>query len=276
VKKGDVLFEHDAKAAQIALEKAKAELAAAEAKLAGVRTAQLDVARAQLELEATKVTAPISGKVGLPQVAAGTLVFRGQDRATVLTRVSSVDPIGLEFGLDQRSFLRYQQLIREKKVKGAGSSLRVRLPDEDWYPHDGTLDSFGDQVEPRNRVAVRGHLPNPDNSLLPGMVVSIRMSFGPPRPAVKIPERAIYIERDKAYVFVVNEHDVLEFRAVTLGSELVRDETRIVEKRLTEQEEMRIVEKGLTEQDRVARDVHFAGIRPGVHVEPREEKAPAK
>jgi RND family efflux transporter MFP subunit len=295
VKKGDVLFELDSRASQLALDKAEAELALAEAKKkqsdadlkrarklleariareefdtiteraataeAEVKKAKVEVARARLELEATKVTAPMSGQVGRPLVEPGTLVFRGQDRATLLTTVTSLDPIGLTFDMDERSFLTYQRLLREKQVKGAGSSLRMGLAGEKGSPHEGTLDSFEDRFSPQTgTVRVRGIFPNPGQLLLPGMRARVRMTLGPPRAVLEVPEEAILSDQGMKYVLVVNDRNVTERRAVTLG--------------LTDNG-MRIVEKGLGAEDWVV-IAGLNGIHPGDSVEPRKKATPAR
>jgi RND family efflux transporter MFP subunit len=295
VKKGDLLFELDPKAFQLALEKAEIELEAAMAKKklsdtefqrardraeakrgtvddvdkatervvaaeAAVKAARLEVARCRLELEATRVTAPMAGQVGRPLVEPGTLVFRGQDRATLLTTVTSRDPIGLTFDMDQTSFLNYQRLLREHKVEGPGGRLHMAVGDDEEFPREGTLESFEDRVTPEGTVRVRGSFPNPDRLLLPGMFARVRVTFGAPRPGLEIPGGAIYVEQGKQYVVVINDRNVTELRTVTVGRE---------------ENGMRLIEKGLGEKDRVVIGV-VRGGPAGVLVDPREKKAEPK
>jgi RND family efflux transporter MFP subunit len=296
VKKGDVLFELDSRIYQLAVEKAEAELSLAEAKKkqsdadltrvrqqlatgatsreefdkikeravtaeAALKTAKIDVARARLDLESTKVTSPMSGRVGRPLVEPGTLVFRGQDRATLLTTVTSLDPIGLTFDMDERSFLRYQRLLRENRVKGTGSLLRMAVADEEGFPHEGMLESFEDRVSPQTgTVRVRGSFPNPGRLLLPGMFVRVHMTFGPPRAVLEVPEEAILSDQGKKYVLVVNDGNVAERRAVTLGPA---------------DNGMRIVEKGLRAEDWVV-ITGLADIHPGDPVVPRKKTLPKR
>jgi multidrug efflux system membrane fusion protein len=296
VKKGDVLFELDFRASQLALQKASAELTLAQAKkkqsdtdlkraatmLAGrsisreefdtiservatakaeITKAEVEVARARLEVDATKVTAPMNGLVGRPLVDLGTLVFRGQDRATLLTTVTSFDPISLAFDMDERSFLRYQRLLREKQVKGAGSVLRMRLADENGFPHEGTLESFENRVNPQTgMVRVRGRFPNPGQLLLPGMFAGVRMTFGPPRAVLEIPEEAILSDQGKKYVLVLGKGNIAQRREVTLGQA---------------DNGMRIIEKGLGAEEWVV-TTGLANIHPGDAVLPRKKAVPAR
>jgi RND family efflux transporter MFP subunit len=296
VQNGDLLFELDPRAVQLAVQKAEADLVLAVAKkkqsdadlerirqlgatgqmsrvesdkvavqaaaaAAGIETARVEVARAQLDFQSAKIRAPMSGQVGRPLVEAGTLVFRGPDRATVLTTVTSLDPIGLTFDMDERSYLRYQRLLREQKVKGAGGPLRMAVADEEGFPHEGTLESFEDRVSPQTgTIRVRGSSPNPGRLLLPGMFVRVHMTFGPPRAVLVVPEEAILSDQGKKYVLVVNQGKVTERRAVTLGPA---------------DNGMRIVEQGLREEDWVV-ITGLADIHPGDPVEPRKEAAPKR
>jgi RND family efflux transporter MFP subunit len=294
VRKGDVLFELDPRLFQLAREKARTELAAAEARRqqceaerkrfqrlveqgtaerelldkatervaaaeAAVQAARLDVTRAELDLEAAAVRAPMSGQVGEPQVEPGTLVFRGQDRATLLTTVRTLDPIGLNFCVDESSFLRYRRLLGDRRGKGPGGSLRMGMADEDGFPHEGTLESFEDHVDPgTGTVRVRGSFPNPGRLFLPGMMARVRLTVGPPRAVLLVPEEAIHSDQGVKFVLVVNDRKVAERRDVTLGP--VEDG-------------LRIVEKGLRGEDRVV-VAGQKGVRPGDRVEPREAAVP--
>jgi RND family efflux transporter MFP subunit len=291
VKQGDLLFELDSRQARLAVDKAQAGLVMAQAKKkradadlkrvnrlqvartaspeevdkiteeaaiaeAAVKTAEVEVTRARLELDSTRVTAPMSGIIGRPLVEPGTLVFRGQDRATLLTTVTSLDPIRLSFDMDERSFLHYRRLLRDAKVKGVGSALRMGLAGEDGLPHEGTLTGFDNHVSPQTgTVSVRGSFPNRDHLLLPGMYARVRMTLGPPRAVLEIPEEAILTDQGKKYVLIVGKDNTAERRTITLGP--VDDG-------------MRIVEKGLAAEDWVVVG-GLAGVRPGDSIEPRKK-----
>jgi RND family efflux transporter MFP subunit len=295
VKKGDVLFELDSRASQLAVQKAESELALAAVKQeqenrdlkrlqavggnlvpseqldkatwrvtsaeAAVRAAKIEVARAQLDLEATKVTAPMAGQVGRPLVDPGALVFRGQDRATVLTTVTALDPITLVFDMDEYTLLRYRRLLREKQVKGVGSVLRMALVGEGGFPHEGKLDSFEARVDPQSgMVLVRGSFANPGQVLLPGMKAQVRMTFGPPRPVLEVPENSVLSDQDKTFVLVVGDGNIAQRRAVTVG---------------WVDNGMRVIEKGLDAEDWVVTGGH-GSIHPGDRVEPRKETEPKR
>ena len=186
-----------------------------------------------------------------------TIFAKGQ----LLTTVASLDPIGMTFNMSENSFLDYQRLLRDKQVKGAGSPLRMQLASEkNGFSHEGTLESFDDRVNPQTgTVRVRGSFPNPGRLLLPGMFVRVRMTFGPSRAVLEIPDAAILSDQGMKYVLVVNDRNVAERRAVTLGQF---------------DKDMRIIEKGLSAEDWVV-IAGLVGVQPGDTVEPRRKAPPA-
>jgi RND family efflux transporter MFP subunit len=289
VKQGDVLFEIDSRPYQAGLDKAKAGLEVALARLKhaeadvarvkalvtkggasredldqamlAVTVAAAEVKRAQADLEAaqqllsyTKVAAPISGQVGQPLVDPGNLVSAGdRGNGTVLVKLVSLDPIGLSFDMDERSFLRYQKVVREGQVKVEGGPLQVGLSSEKGFPHTGTIDSFGPALDPvTGTIRVRGEMPNPDRLLLPGLFVRVRVPFGKARKVLEVPERAVGTDQSRHFVLVVNGKDIVERREVKLGP---RDDG------------MRSVEEGIGPDDWVV--THPGGPQPGDKVEPR-------
>jgi multidrug efflux system membrane fusion protein len=237
-------------------DKAVAQAASAEA---AVKTAQAEVQQARLKLEATEVRAPVAGRVGLTRVEPGNLVSGG-DRATLLVTITALDPIGLSFDMDERNYLRYQRLLRDKEVKGTGSALNMKVVDENGFPHEGTLEGFDHQVNPQTgTVRVRGRFANPGGLLLPGMHAAARMSFGRPRPVLEVPERAVRsIPGDG--VLVVNARNVVEWRDVKRGK---ADGDR------------RIIDQGLRPEDWVIVGGDRAP-RPGDRVQPKRLKAPER
>jgi multidrug efflux system membrane fusion protein len=175
--------------------------------------------------------------------------------------VTSLDPIGLTFDMDEQSFLRYRRLLREKQVKGAGSSLRMQLAGENGFPHEGTLESFEDRVSPQSgTVRVRGSFENPGRLLLPGIFARVRMTFCPPRAVLEVPEEAILSDQGQHYVLVVSEGNIAQRRAVTRG---------------WADNGMRVIEKGLGADDWVV-IAGLRGIRPGDPVEPRNKVTPER
>jgi RND family efflux transporter MFP subunit len=262
VKEGDVLFELDNRAEQANLESAQADLLAVEAmrslaakeierlqQLAtkGVASSQdvtrerinllnieakrkvaaANLDRAKLNLEATRITAPTAGTVGRILVDPGNDVVGGGRGGTVLTTITLLDPIGLAFDVDERSFLRFQRLQRAGKIKVPGSPLLMALADEKGFPHKGTFDGFDDRFDPRfGTIRAHGTFPNPDRLLLPGMFARVGMTFGKPRRVLEISPGAL----SGSDVLVVNDRGRLEVRQVRTGQ--MDGDLRVIEEGL--------------------------------------------
>jgi RND family efflux transporter MFP subunit len=251
VKKGELLFEVDPRSYVLAVEKAKAHLsplkteaieknkalqranelrktgaisqgdldeisARVSAAEAALRPAQVEVEQAQLKLEATKMTAPFDGRISEPRINPGNQVYADGDKAMVLATITVLDPIGLNFDMDERTFLGYRRLMREKKIKGPESHISMAVSDEEGFPREGNLLGFGDRVNPESgTIRVRAKFANPDGLLLPGMFARVRMTVGPRGPVFDIPEEAGHSDPARgAYVLVVNNQNRIEVRLV--------------------------------------------------------------
>ena len=175
------------------------------------------------------------------------------------TTVTCFDPIGLTFDILEGSFLHYQRFLREQKVKGAGSRLRLAVAEQEGFPIEGTLESFEDHADPQSgTVGVHGSVPNPDRLLLPGMFARVQMTVGPPRALLGVPRGAIQFDQDNGinyYVLVVNDCKVVERRAVSLAPE---------------EYGTRLIEKGLRPEDWVV-VAGLAEVRPGDRVAPQKK-----
>jgi RND family efflux transporter MFP subunit len=296
VKKGDLLFEIDNRAGRLDVLKAEAELMLVQAKKrqsetelrrlqqlnekgagnreeldrainqvladkAAVDAASVDVERAKLRMSSTHIAAPISGRIGRPLVDVGNQVFGGGDRQSVLATITTLDPIGLSFDMDERSYLQYQQAVRDHKVKGPGSLLGVGVTSvagKEGFPMQATLDSFEDQVDPKTgTIRVHATLSNPDKLLLPGMYTRVRMFFGAPRLVFEVPRSAWY-EGEGFYVLVLTDQNRLEQRSVKVG----------------QFEGHQLIQEGLRPNDWVVVDVIDGIGRPADRVEPERVTPP--
>jgi RND family efflux transporter MFP subunit len=247
VKRGDVLFEIDPRPYKAELDQAAAELVLAEARLkkaatdlerakallkakgisqeeyanieadvlvaqAGVQAARARRERAQLNLEFTKVTAPIDGKIDRPALTAGNLAVAD---TTSLATLFSVDPLYVAFDLDERTLLR----LRLKGGKEGELPVRMGLAGEEGFPRRGKVQSVGAQVDPNTgTVRCRAILPNPDGLLMPGMFVRVRLVTSAPYNALLVTEQAVLSDQGQKFVYVVSDKNVVERRPVKVGS----------------------------------------------------------
>jgi RND family efflux transporter MFP subunit len=229
--------------------------ATVDATKAAVELARLDATSARASLTATRVLAPVDGRLGRPLVGPGNLVG-GEKNATLLARIRVLDPIAVRFDMDERSFLSYERLRREGDLKGIGGGFRVALANDKGFPHAGMLKSFAGEVDPKTgTIAVGGVLPNSKKALLPGMFVRVRLAFGKAQPVLVVPEEAVCADGGKKFLFVVDAQDIVRRRAVKVGQA---------------HDDGRIITEGLGPDDWVVvRGVQR--LRPGQRVEPRRE-----
>src|SRR5262245_58025180 len=258
VKKGDVLFELDPRPYQALLNQAKAKVRQDEAQLAydeaeyqrnlrlvgtgavsrsdlektaaarGVDLANIEADKAlaasrELDLDYTKVTAPVSGRVSRYAVTVGNLIQSGdQGGGTLLTTIVSVDPMYAYFDVDEYTVLRVRRLIREGKARSARDRelpVWLGLANEDGHPHRGTINFVDNQVNPRTgTLRLRGVFPNKDEVLAPGYFVRVRFPVGFPHQALLVTDRAIDTDQGQKIVYVVNKENKVVTRPVRLGA----------------------------------------------------------
>jgi multidrug efflux system membrane fusion protein len=268
VKKGDLLFEVDPRPYQAQLDQAKAqvELYKAQLKLAqatyerdvpllasrAISPQDLDQAKAavdeaaarikayeaslevyKLNLDFTKITAPIDGQVSRYYLTLGNLVNQDQ---TLLTTVVSLDPIYAYFEMDEPTVLRLRRAINEGRIQPPENgvyTLFMGLQGEEGYPHQGTVNFVNNQVNPTTgSISVRGVFPNPkpDNGsrvLSPGMFARIRLPVGRPHKALLVIDRAIGSDQGLKFVYVVDKDNKVQQRRITTGA-LQEDGLRVI------------------------------------------------
>ena len=248
VRRGQLLFSLDPRPAQAALASARAQLAQAQAQLAlaqseltrsetllesqavsqaevdtrrgALQTAQAAIAAAnanvrarQLDLEFTRVTAPISGRVSDRRVDAGNLVAGGSSAADVLTTVVSSAPIHFVFDGSEAVLLKYQRQAR----RGA-APIQVRLQDESDFTRSGTLDFTDNAVDTASGVIrLRAVIPNADGFLKPGMFGQARLAGSGSYEAMLVPDAAVATDQARRIVYVVAADGSVAPRPVQLG-----------------------------------------------------------
>ena len=193
---------------------------------AQVATAQAASDAAKLNLDFTRITAPIDGRVSRELVTVGNLVASD---ATVLTNIVSVDPIYAYADVDERTVIAYQHLINEGKVKDARDStiqVAVSLAGEQGFPHKGFIDFVDNQINAATgTLSIRGEFPNKDGGLLPGMFIRMQIPTSAEHDALLITDRAVGSDQGQKFLLVVNG-DKVEQRNVALGP--IVDGLRIV------------------------------------------------
>ena len=264
VKKGQVLFTIDDRTYRATLEQAQAELAnartqaalarsesartdkligtnvvsreeweqrrsAAHQAQASVLAAQAAVDMAQLNLDFTRVTAPIDGRASRAMITTGNLVTAG-DSASVLTTLVSQDRMYVYFDVDESTYLHYQALARQGENRGS-LPVESALTGETGFPHRGTADSLDNQLTASTgTIRMRATLDNRQRQFTPGLFARVRLPGRADSRALLIDDKAILTDQDRKYVYVLDARGKAERRDVQPGE--MADGLRIVQQGL--------------------------------------------
>ncbi len=283
VKKGDLLFTIDPRPFEAELNRAQAQLASAEAQVtytgsnlsriqrliqsnavsrqeldlaendarsasANLQAARAAVQSARLNLEYTRITAPVSGRISRAEVTVGNVVSAGNG-AQVLTSLVSVSRLYASFDVDEQTYLKYISNQRNS----AKVPVYMGLANETGFSREGTINSIDNNLNTTSgTIRVRATFDNPNGVLLPGLYARIRLGGGQPRSAILISPTAVGVDQDKRFVVVVDAKNQTAYREVKLG---------------TQQDGLQIVNSGLQAGDRIVVN-GLQRIRPGDPVTP--------
>ncbi|HBC0147720.1 TPA: efflux RND transporter periplasmic adaptor subunit [Salmonella enterica subsp. houtenae] len=229
---------------------------------AAVVAAKAAVESARINLAYTKVTSPISGRIGKSNVTEGALVTNGQ--STELATVQQLDPIYVDVTQSSNDFMRLKQSVEQGSLHKDSASSTVQLVMENGqvYPLKGTL-QFSDVTvdESTGSITLRAVFPNPQHSLLPGMFVRARIDEGVQPNAILVPQQGVTrTPRGDAMVMVVNDKNQVETRNV-VAAQAIGDKW--------------LISEGLKPGDKVI----ISGLqkaRPGVQVKATTDAPAAK
>ena len=288
VEKGQALFQLDKRQAQAAVEQATGNLERAQAALAqtdidvrrytplvaqrAVSQAELDKATSQqraaaasveadraaldnarLNLGWTAVTSPISGVAGVSKVGIGDLITP----TTVMTTVSSVNPIYVDVNIAEQDYLRFHRDKDKRDQESEGRRLELILGDGTVFPQRGHVLFVNREVDTRTgTIQVRGEFPNPGNLLRPGQYARIRAVTELRRGAMLIPQQAVSELQGIYQVGVVSADHKVTIKSVKLGP-VYRD--------------MWVVDSGLQPGENVIVD-GLQRVRTGITVAPSPYK----
>jgi len=186
-----------------------------------VEAAGAEVKAARLNLEFTRVTAPITGRISRKLVTEGNLINGGTAESTLLTTIVSMDPIYVYFEADERSYLKYGRLARDGKrpsSRESRNSVHLALADEKGFPRNGYIDFVDNRLDSRTGTMTgRAVFPNSDLTLTPGLFARVRLQGSNEYDALLVPEEAIGSDQSQRFIFVVNGDNAVEYRVVQLG-----------------------------------------------------------
>jgi multidrug efflux system membrane fusion protein len=193
-------------------------LVAAEASAQGaLGSIDASLRAARLNREFTEVRAPIDGHLSRAVITAGNLVTS----ASLLTTLVSDDPVYVYFDADEQTYLRFAKARHDAHGADDAAGVFIGLADEDGYPHSGRLDFIDNQVDAATgTIRARAALANPDGRYTPGLFARVRLVGGEDRDSVLIEDRAVGTDLSKQFVLTLSGDNRIEYRLVELGPEI--------------------------------------------------------
>lgn len=247
------LYEANA-ASQLDLDNA---VAAYEGANADVAVCEADLTQARLTLGYTTVKSPISGYISQRSADIGTLV--GPSAQSLLATVVKSDTVRVDFSMTALDYLKSKSrnvtIGEDDSKRDWEPYVTITLADGKVYPFKGLVDFADPQVDPKTGTfGVRAEMPNPDRILLPGEFTKVKLLMDVRDSAVVVPKKALTVEKDAAFIFVVRSDSVVEKRFIETGPELGNEI---------------VVERGLAGGENIVTE-GFHKLRHGIRVRPVE------
>ncbi len=185
---------------------------------AALAAARAAVERAQLELDFTRITAPITGRIDRHHVDQGNLI---KADLTELTSIVSLDPIHVSFHVNQNALLKYDRFhasgIRQSS-RTTANPVRISLGDETVPSLEGKMDFVSNSVHrSTGTIEARAIVANPNQFLTPGLFAKVELLAREESEVLLIPDEAILTQRAERIVYLVDSTGFVEARPVTLG-----------------------------------------------------------
>jgi membrane fusion protein (multidrug efflux system) len=219
--------------------------------LAAVEAAKAAITQAELNLSYCTIRSPIEGLAGKRDVAPGNLVGRGD--ATLLTTVSSINPIRVVLSISEAEYLRFTASVKKRDPKSGGAALELTLADGSVFPQKGRVIIADRAVDVKTgTLSLTAEFPNPDGLLRPGQFGRVRVAAEMAENAILVPQRAVQDIQGAKSVLVVGADNTVTLHTIRPG-ESVGD--------------LLIVREGVQPGERVIVD-GIQKARPGTKVNP--------
>ncbi|WP_031426439.1 efflux RND transporter periplasmic adaptor subunit [Flavimarina sp. Hel_I_48] len=224
-----------------------------------IQSSQASVDAAKLNLEFTRVKAPISGLVSRDKVNEGNLIDGGSSTSTLLTTIVATSPIDFYFTGSESDYLRYVRLARNGErgaLRSEGIPVYIKLQDEDEFLHEAKMDFVDNEIDnSTGTIESRAVLENKDHLLEPGMFGKARLLGSAEHTALMIPEDIIGTNQSIRFVYVLGDDNVVTSKNISLGP--------------LHSNGLRIVRDGISKDDKLIVN-NIQKIRPGMPVSPIE------
>ncbi|MEQ9071424.1 MAG: efflux RND transporter periplasmic adaptor subunit, partial [Gimesia chilikensis] len=274
-------------ASQAGISSAKAAIETARAV---IEASKAQVETAELNLDYTRIYAPVTGRTSKKHVTEGNLVSGGTSTSTMLTTITSVAPIYCNFDANEQEVLKYTRLAQNGKrasSRVAKNPVFLGLVDEKGFPHQGHMDFVDNRFDVDTAsMRARSIFPNQNGTLLPGMFARIRIPGSAAYKAILIPDSAVGTDQSSQFVYVVVdgkvEQHVIQPGPIVDGLRVVReglkgDEQLIIAGLLLVRPEMEVqVKPGKIEvvEDGLPND--YSPLPPEQWISPEPDPLPTK
>ncbi|MEX1201245.1 MAG: efflux RND transporter periplasmic adaptor subunit [Methylophaga sp.] len=297
VNKGDLLFEIDPRPFQAALAHAEADLARVQSQLklaelevnrgerlltqqaisaeevdsrrarfqeanANVAASRAAVQTANLDLQYSKISSPVSGRISSRNIDIGNLV-NTDSSAMPLTTIVKTNPLHFVFDVSEAEYLQFSRVAGGEAALTGESEVKtyIRLADENNWDRQGIVDFVDNRLDQNTgTLRMRVLVDNPDGVLRPGIFGRLRMAISEPYQALLIPDRALVSDQAAKVVMVVNSDGEVQARPVKPGMLLA--------------DEMRVIREGIKKEDRIIIE-GLLKARPGSSVKTEDYQADA-
>ena len=198
-----------------------AAVATVETARASIKTYQAAVETAKINLDFTRLVAPIDGIAGQAQLQVGALVSPASGS---VTSVSTLDPIKVYFTVGEPQYLAFRKRFptdESQQVASKNLELQLVLADGSTYPHMGSFNFADRQVnESTGAIRIAALFPNPNNILRPGGYAKVRVFVDVQHDALLVPQRAVSELQGSYQVAVVDSENKVSIRPVTVGPQV--------------------------------------------------------
>jgi len=189
-----------------------------DAALASIKAAEASLENAKIKLGYCRITAPISGLIGISKVRVGDYVSPGP--MSVLNTISDLGEMRARFTISEQEFIRIVREVSSENssLKGAGKSITLKLSDGSIYPHIGTLSFVDRQIDPATgAMTFEASFPNPEKLLRPGQYVKILLVTDVRNSALLIPQRAVIEMQGISQVYILGDSSKVHLKIISTG-----------------------------------------------------------
>ncbi|MEI6747811.1 MAG: efflux RND transporter periplasmic adaptor subunit [Bacteroidales bacterium] len=185
---------------------------------ASIEAAEASLSNSKIELGYCRITAPISGLIGISKVRVGDYVKPGL--MSILNTISDLTRIRVRFAISEQEYLRIFRAItaENSSLKGAGKSISLKLSDGTTYPQTGQLSIVDREIDPSTgAMTFEASFPNAEKMLRPGQYVKVIVVTDVRKDALLIPQRSVIEMQGITQVYVLGDSSKVAMKIIQTG-----------------------------------------------------------